>query len=265
VRKIMVSLTPKQAATNYVTQLQGFESFADYCASPRDPGRVVPSLVELAAQIEDVIEGALSEADDRELAKAVKAGVEEVIFLVFLHHHVIGLVAQDERILVVLTELAEEKLKLVISSSARRPFPGSDDLLILRTRCESFVETTECLVKLFYRLSGTAKCVEDRYFDGLSILFKSSRIILEQIEERLAEVMELNNALAPKYPHDIPVVDLENWRDVARQKSEWTCSNLIDMAKADALSYLGDCSGASRAKLRISDRFRSERNKSPVP
>jgi hypothetical protein len=262
VQDIARSLTSKQTAKNYVTQLQRFDSFVDYCASANDPGRIVPRLAELAAQIEDAIEDALSEADDRELAKAVKAGIEEVAFLVFLHQHVIGLIAQEERVLVLLAQLAEEQLKLAISLSARRLVPGSDDALILRTRWESFGATTELLVTQFYSLSETVKYLENRYFDGLSILFKSSRILLEQIEEQLEGVIKLSDMLAPRGDHDVPIVDLKNWRDVAHRKSEQTSSDLIDMAKADAMSYLGDSSGARRATCRISDRLRSGGNKS---
>jgi hypothetical protein len=258
VRNIMISLTPKQAAINYVTQLQRFGSLADYCASPRDQGRVVPGLMELTGQIKDAVEDAFPEGDGRELAMAVKAGVEEVTFLVFLHDHIIGLVAQEERILVVLTELAEDKLRLVISSNARRPCARSDDVLILGTRCESFVMTIECLVIQLHSLSGTVKYIEDRYFDGLSILFKSSKILLKEIEERLAAVLELSNVLAPEYPRDVPTVDLENWRNVARRKSEFNCTSLVNLARADALSHLGDRSGAHKVGLRISEHLRSE-------
>lgn len=264
-RKMMRSLTSKQQAINHVTRMQRFESFAKFCASPPDHLEIFSPLEELAAQVEDAVVAALPDADDRKLEKAVRAAVQEVTYLVYLHQNVISLVAQEERVLVILAELAARKLTLVILSSIPEPVTGSDGESIARIRWEDFVNTMQFLFLHFYDVTGTVKHVEDEYFDGLSILFKESRDLLEYVDEQLAEVVKMMNMFAPERPSDIRIADLESLRDAARQKSEWRCSNLIDMAKADALSYLGDRSGAKSATLRISERLRAPGDRYPVP
>jgi hypothetical protein len=246
--KITLSLTPQQAAINYVAQLQRFESLAESCASFLSRWDDDSPLEELSAQVTVSVKSAKPHAGNKE----IDAAVREVVFLCFLRHHVVGLVAQEERVLVVLALLVEERVGRMIGSLALGNLGKSDDELILKTRSELFVEAAMSLAMQFGVLSGTVKFIEDKYFAGRTLLFHFSTLLMGEVEGQLQRAVGFYNDIAPRC--GVSTIDLADLCYGAREQTEKRSADLITMAQADTMTYMGDHATAHEITRRLAER-----------
>jgi hypothetical protein len=249
-RKITLSLTPQQAAINYVAQLQRFESLAECCASFLSRWENVPPLEELSAQVKAAVESAKPDAGNKE----TQAAVREVVFLTFLRHHVVGLVAHEEDLLVVLALLVEERVGRMIGSLALGTLRKSDDELILKTRSELFVEAAVSLATRFHILSAAVKFIEDKYFAGTTLLFNSSKLLLGEVDGQLDRAVGLYNDIVPRCSWGASPIDLAQLSDDAREQAEKRSADLITMAQSDTMTYMGDHAAAHGITRRLAER-----------
>jgi len=255
IEKINLSLSPKQAVLTHVARLQRFRSFRECQASMFARSGAVHPLQQLSEQAERNVEETLSEAEDHKIERAVQIALRDLGFLFFLHEHLNELITNREGLLAALSELIDEKLGRMIASSPRKVNPWSHDELVLQSRFERFVRTVEAFAEGFYSLTATVRNIEDKYFNGNSILFSLSKQAMKEMREQFERGVTLYNNLAPQCPWPQPPIDLENLRTAANKTARAMCADLVDMARADALNHLGDRAGGHRIARRIAERM----------
>lgn len=254
VRKITLALTPQQAALSYVACVRQHTSFEDYSRFFLERWEE-PPFEELCAQVVDSVEVAMPAAEDGEVARAVRAALRETAFLCCLHHHVTALVAQEERILALMSLLAEERLGRVLSTPGN-PAVGSHDESVLKTRADDFVEAAGGLALCVYALSAAVRSIESSYFKETSVLFDSSAATMREIREHLESTAAVYNALvAEGYTWANTALDLQNLRAVSCDRARSISADLVGMAEVDALRYIGDQEGAREVLRRLAERM----------
>lgn len=254
-RKIGLYLTPKQASIAYIARQLRYESLADYSVAICKRWDSEPRLAELCDQVEESVEYAFYQRDEDESAcKAAAASAKrEALFLAFLHQQVVARADHDEGLLILLSELLDDKLALIVALGNQRFSPR--DLWIQEARIESLRETVKTLATLFYRNCLMVQIIQTRYFDGKNILFNSSREHLKYIGDQLERFPVICRTLFRDVPAFSNVIDLRGVRKDAELHAEFHCSDLADAAKADALSYLGDRDGAMSVARKAVERL----------
>ena len=256
IEKIALSLSPKEAVLTHVARLQQFDSLRDYLDSIPARREAVHPLQQLSEQVERCVQETLSEDDDDKIERAVRSALRDVGFLFFLHEHLNEMVANREALLAALSELIDEKLGRMIASNPGKVSPGSPDEVVLQSRFERFIQTAEGFAEGLYALTATVKNIEDKYFNGNSISFRSSQLAMKEMIEQLERGVTLyNNLLAPRCPWAQPPIDLANLRTAASKTARAMCADLVDVARADALSQLGDRTGARKIAHQVVERI----------
>ncbi len=255
IEKIDLLLSPKQAVLSHVARLVQFGSVFEYRASTSARLDSVHPLQHLSEQVERCVEETLSEEDDDKIERTLWIALRDVGFLFFLHEYLNDLVASRAGLLAVLSELVDEKLGRMIDLSPRKVTSGSQDEIVLKSRFVGFTETVETLASSLYSLAATVKNIEDKYFNGNSILFSSPRLAVNEIGEQLERSVTVYNNLASRCPWAQPPIDLEKSRTAASKTARATCADLVDMARADALNHLGDRTGARTIARRVAGRL----------
>jgi hypothetical protein len=257
VRKITLALTPQQGAINHVANVRQHTSFDDYSRFFLDRWEE-PSFEELCAQVVDSVEVAMPAAEDGEVARAVRAAVRETAFLCFLHQYVTALVTQEERILALMSLLADEMLGRVLSTPGN-PAVGSHDELVLKTRAVDFVQTARGLALHVYALSAAVRSIEGSYFKGTGVLFESSAATMREIMEHLESTAAYNALVAERHTWVNTALDLQNLRAVSCDRARSISADLVGMAEVDALRYIGDQEGAREIMRRLAERMANSR------
>jgi hypothetical protein len=256
-RTISLHLTPKQACIDYIAPQLQYESLAHYRAAVCKSRGIESGLEELCNQVEDSVKYAFhgrGENDEKACRAAVLAAKREVLFLAFLHQHVVEHTAYDEQRLALLSELFDDKLALLVPLISRC---SQRDAWIRKFRFELLKETATTFTTLFYRHRRTVRLIEIRYFDGKNILFNSSRDLLKHLGDQLDESYKLSGTLLHGIPNGASFIDPCTIRTNAESQAEDCCSDLADAAMTDALACLGDYPGARTVTLQAAERMRT--------
>jgi hypothetical protein len=264
VRKITLDLTPEQHAMNYVASTkQQHKSFSDYTRSYLTG--LEPPLDGLCEQVSDSVRDAMPEAEEKEVALAVREAVRQTVFLCFLYDHVTYLMSEEEMVLSLLSQLTEETLGRMLSTSTRRkPSVDSYDESVLKDRAASFVKRTRSLALRFYAVSAAVKSIEESYFKGTALPFDSSAATMKEIRRYLEIGTNLyNSVVAGRHPGASATVDLKNLRAASCDGAQSISDDLVAVAEVDALLYVGDQEGARRILRGLRERRANSRGNVP--
>ena len=254
-KRIAISLTPQQIALSFVARIQKFDSLKSYSASLFEQWDDVPPLDELLEQLQESVEFAMPKQSDKEVGRAVRAALKEAIFRCLLHQNVLELVAQEERVLALLLLLQNEQLGRILTSSIAEMSVEPHDVLILKERCQYFVQTVEAFAMQLHALSTAIKSLEDRYFQGTEILFQESRHLMPQMMEQLEQAVSIYDSLVgPGCSWAGPRIDLDALCEAGCRKALAMSADLVDAAKSDTLAYLGDRTASHQIARRIAER-----------
>jgi hypothetical protein len=254
-KRIAVSLTPEQIALSFAARIQKFESLSSYSASLFEQWDEVPPFEELVEQVRESVESAMPKQSDKEVARAVHAALQEAIFRFVLQRNGIALVAQEERVLALLLLLLNEQLGRIVTSSVATKSVERHDELILKDRCQCFVQTVEAFATQLHALSTAIKSLEDRYFKGMEILFQESRLLMPQMMEQLERAVNIfNSQVAPGCPWAEPRIDLDQLREAGCRNALAMSADLVDAAKSETLAYLGNRTASRQIARRIAER-----------
>jgi hypothetical protein len=252
-KRIAVSLTPQQVALAFVARIEKFDSLSSYSASLFERCDDVSLLDELLEQLQESVESAMPKESEKDVRRAVRTALKETIFRCLLHQNVLGLVAQEERVLALLLLLLNEQLGRLMTSPIAKSIEPHDE--ILKERCQQFVHTVEAFAMQLHALCGAINSLEDRYFQGKEILFQESRLLMPQLLEKLEQAVSVYNSfVVPGCPWAGPRIDLDMLRETGRRNALAMSADLVDAAKSDTLASVGDRTGSREIARRMAER-----------
>ncbi len=243
--KIENSLTPKQAVVAWMEEAHKFatpDDYVDWLA--KHPGEQLP-LNRLADQVELATYKWMKGAPRDELERVIRNQVREVAFLFFLQRRV-NLGFQCElRSLRLLAVLAFEHVRTASQEQRRsRRTPPS-------VVNDPFREAGSLAFEVLGH-KGVVEDVANKYFDGHPVLFRGLAEDLAQLVEEVHTIRDEYKSLALQeslyrkgkerrvgvgYKYRI---DWERLKTLEERVSFKCSESLIEMARAEALSFLGE-------------------------
>jgi len=274
--RVESSLTPKQAVILWMQEAHQFPSLDDYVKSLAGKPESAFPLWRLPEQVEGAARDAMKGQAKPVVEAAVRGAVRDVVFLFFLHQQLNRKAMEEQRawilLLVVLAErlhgmIREEYLRATLQEVATRvdmETPNRRRRGLLRNlralakeherkagRLKEWQALAERFLAELYAFQQLVTLVSRRHFDGCQALFPDPAQGLSEVVHSAEQLVSVFNDTPGENAERACVVNLEAPRRRAGKDAARQASCIVDMAKAEALDFMGE----KQASLALVERY----------
>ena len=255
------SLSPKQTMLLWMEQAHQYPSMYDYVMSLEGCPETAFPMYMLPSQVEKAVQSTMKGEPRHEVSGAIRSAVKDTIFLFHLHQQVnTKLMSEHDTNVYRFRWLSSELQKLLYENLvsdvlsrdgkhrlARSKAKRSDDLALWKSSCEEFLRG-------LYSMRDAIAFVSRKYFDGHEMLFS-------EVADGFNVTVKYLEELAEMYNDEVMSMGRPNRRNgrlIGSASLQAKCAKssvahfayLVDMAKAEALDFMGD----NRAAVELAER-----------